>query len=218
MKYDELLRQIIMESILFLGVLLLLVGGVYYVNILHDDYEQQTSVLRRETEALQQETRDLQGKFLRVRENAGLYQEALDKKNQGRLSITRQGVRDKFDHYNDEYLLGNLRLTMSAIEEVQGSQYRRKNNVMIASDVNVHFEAVADEYVYDMLGAMQQQMAGGIKVTRVRLQRQRGLSDDVLRAISEKGTFPLVVGEIKFKWLGMKFLNVEESNAVELLK
>lgn len=218
MKQDELTKQVVMEGALAAGVLLLLFGGIYYMNILRDDYENQTNVLRREAEVLMQETALLQDKFSRVRENASLYQQALEKQQQGKLSITRQGARDKFNQYNDEYFLGNLRLTMSGIEDMEGPQYTRKNGSIVSSEVNVNFEAISDEYVYEMINAMQQQMAGSIKITKVGLQRQRTLSDDILRLISQKGSFPLVVGEIKFQWLGMKSLNAEESNAIELLK
>jgi hypothetical protein len=218
MKYEELLKTIIMEGLLAVGIILLMGGGIYYLNILGDDYETQTSVLRREAEVLQQETAELQGKFSKVRKNATLYQAALERQSQGKLGISRQDVRDKFNQYNNEYFLGNLRLTMSGIEELNGDKYKRRHGMIVSSEVNVNFEAISDEYVYDMLNAMQQQMSGSMKVTRISMQRQRGLSEDILRVISQKGTYPLVLGEIRFKWFGMKSLDVEESNAVELLK
>jgi hypothetical protein len=218
MKYEVLLKQVVMEAALSVGVLMLMGGGVYYLGILADDYDTQTNVLRREALQLQQQTTELQTKFSKVRANADVYQEVLEKQGKGTLSISRQVARDKFNQYNDQYYLGNLRLTMSGIEELSGSQYKRPSGTIQASEVSVNFEAVSDEYVYDMINAMQQQLSGSVKLTRLSLQRQRTLSDDILRLISQKGSFPLVVGEVRFKWLGMKPLDAEENNAIELLK
>jgi hypothetical protein len=218
MKYETLLKQVVTEGALAIGVLLLIGGTIFYLGQVRDDYEIQTGVLRREAQALQQEANDLQAKFTKVRQNAPLYQEALEKQAQGKLGISRQVARDKFNQYNDEYFLGNLRLTMSGIEELTDPRYKRLSGSIQATDVNVNFEAVSDEYVYNMINAMQLQMAGSVKVTKISLQRQRTLSDDILRIISQKGSFPLVVGEVKFKWFGIKPANSEESNAVDLLK
>ncbi len=218
MKYEELLKRTIMESALMVGLGLIMVGGIYFLNIESEDYETHTSVLRREAQVMQRETTELQAKFAKVRQNAGLYQEALEKQSQGKLGISRQIVRDKFNQYNDKYFLGNLRLSMSGIEERSGAKYKRPSGSIIASDVSVNFEAISDEYVYEMINAMQDDMAGSAKITRISLQRQRTISDDILRLIGQKGTFPLVLGEIKFKWLGMKSLTSDESNAPELIK
>src|SRR5688572_11739465 len=198
MKYNDLMKRVVTESGLIAGTALIAFGVLYFLGSMKDDYDTQINVLRREADVLEQETTSLQEKFSKVQQNADLYQEALEKQSQGSLSITRQGVRDKFNQFNEDYFLGNLRLTMSGIEALTGQKYQRTNGTIVASDVSVNFEAVSDEHIYEMINAMMLQLPGTAKITRISMQRQRTLSDDILRVISQKGSFPLVVCEVKF--------------------
>lgn len=218
MKYNELMKRVVTESGFIAGTTLIAFGVLYFLSGMKSDYETQIGVLRREADALEQETTSLQEKFSKVQQNAGLYQEALEKQSQGALSITRQGVRDKFNQFNEQYFLGNLRLTMSGIEPLSGSEYQRANGAIVSSDVSVNFEAVSDEHIYEMINAMMLQLPGTAKITRISMQRQRTLSDDILRVISQKGSFPLVVCEVKFQWFGIKSAEGSAANAADALR
>jgi uncharacterized protein YlxW (UPF0749 family) len=215
MKYNELMKRVVTESGLIAGTTLIAFGVLYFLSGMKENYETQIGVLRREADVLEQETTSLQEKFSKVQQNAGLYQEALEKQSQGSLSITRQGVRDKFNQLNEEYFLGNLRLTMSGIEPLSGPNYQRTNGTIVSSDVSVNFEAVSDEHIYEMINAMMLQLPGTAKITRISMQRQRTLSDDILRVISQKGSFPLVVCEVRFQWFGIRSPEGGAANAAD---
>jgi hypothetical protein len=215
MKYNDLVKRVVTESGIIAGTTLIALGVLYFLSGMKEDYETQIGVLRREADVLEQETTSLQEKFSKVQQNAGLYQEALEKESQGSLSITRQGVRDKFNQFNEQYFLGNLRLTMSGIEPLSGPDYQRTNGTIVSSDVSVNFEAVSDEHIYEMINAMMLQLPGTAKITRISMQRQRTLSDDILRVISQKGSFPLVVCEVRFQWFGVRSPEGSAANAAD---
>ena len=115
-------------------------------------------------------------------------------------------VRDKFNQLNSRYYLSNMRLVMGGTEDIPATSYKTNTGVVVSSGVTVNADSVSDEHVFNMLNTMQQELPGGVSLTRFNISRTGALNDEVLRVISQTGMYGLVKTEINFLWYGIKFI------------
>ena len=212
MTYQDIRKRLVRESVITGAVVAGMVVVVYYFGVTGDDYQQQKMALQNQVYGIRQETNQLQDEFAKVQKNSALYREAMVKNSNRQLTISRQAVREHFSNLRNRSYLNDVHLTMSPVVALTDSEYKRKTAGIESSDVAFNFDAVSDEYVYDMLAAMQQELPGSIRVTDLTLNRTQPLTQAALQAISQAGAFPLVNGQIKFTWFG--FISKDSDNAL----
>jgi len=215
MKYGDLKKQLFKEGGIRAGVLVVLGGLTFGLSSYSDNYAAKNNELKSQADAIVAQANALQDKYTKVQKDMGLYQEIAEKDSHGGLSLNRQVVKDEFNQLNDQYALGGLHLSMQGIDEMKDAQYKRSTEVVIAGDVSASFETVADDFAYGLMNRMQRELPGTAKITKLTLTRAAALSDEVLRAITQRGTYPLMHGEVKFTWLGLKPVEAGDTNVVK---
>ena len=204
MDTKRLKKTILFESAVLGGVLGILALFAYFLDDYGESLAQQGRQLESEANGITGQIASLREKYAKVKNSGEIYQEVLDKKNHNELAIDRDMMKDRFNQFKDTYYLSDIRLVVSPVEEVAGSKYKRQSANIIASDVNINFSALDDEYVYQLIHAMQSGLPGGNKIFRMTLSRPQPLSDEMLRQIRQKGAFGIMHGEIDFTWYGIK--------------
>ncbi|MDE3016502.1 MAG: hypothetical protein KGI29_06240 [Pseudomonadota bacterium] len=213
MKYQEIRKQLLKESAAIATAVAVLVGVVYYFDAVEGNYQKESTDLYNQVAGIRNQTNRLYDQYSRVQKNTAIYREAMEKNANHQLTISRQAVREHFGKLRDRYYLNNVHLTMSPITAMAESQYKRNTVGMESSDITLSFEAISDEYVYDMLEAMQQELPGSSRVNQLTLTLTQPLTSGILREISQKGTFPLVSGKIEFTWFGVSPMELSNSDA-----
>lgn len=187
-----------------------IIGGL---SILSGGYEEKNNTLRNEAATVTAEAKKFEDKYAKVQQNMNLYKESVAKIASGRLTISHQSVGEVFNRLNDKFYLANLHLTMSGIDDIKNPSFKRKDFGIVSSEVIVTFQALSDEYVYAMLDQMQKDLAGSARLTKLTLKREGDITDSVLQAIVQRGTYPLVSAEIKFLWFGLKPIEAKPADA-----
>jgi len=216
MRYPQLKKRLLLESSILAAAVVVLGSGLYFLDSFSDDYQKGSEILSSKVNDIAAATNALSNKYDKIRRNDALYQKILRLQSEDGLNINQQVAKNRFNHLRDQYYLSNLHLSMSPITEIQDANYRRPTHVIVSSDVNIDFEGLSDEYAYGLLNAIQQEFPGSSKIAKLTLTREGAINSDSLRTISEKGAFPLIKGEIKFIWLGIK--PVESSDNTNVSK
>lgn len=213
MKYQQLKKRLFMESGAIVAALVLLGGGTYFLDTLNGNYLQDSQALENQVNGIAAATNALRAKYDKVQQNMTLYRQIIQEKSQDKLTISGQAMKENFRKFKNEYYLSNLRLSMAPIVDMKEADYKRDTYSIISSDILVSFDGLSDEFTFDLIEGMQQQLPGSSKITRLSLQRMSNLSPEVLHTISEKGVAAIVKGEIKFMWYGIKPLENTDANA-----
>lgn len=205
MRRENLKKQLIIESAV-IGAGLALAGGVLWVlSAINDRMTESNRALKTEVNTLTSTTHALMEKYTKVKQNGPLYLEALEKKENRLLSITREAVRDRFNQFNSRYYLTNMRLVMGGIEELPDAKFKSNTGNVVASRVTVDADALSDVYIFNMANAMLQELPGSVGITHMNLLRTGAVTDDMLRTISQTGAFGIVKANVNFTWYGIKF-------------
>jgi hypothetical protein len=210
MRYDSLKRQVLLETGIVTAVMVVLLAIVYLLASIRDDYVANNQSSQRILDALDAEFNTLKGKYSFIQQNSTLYEEVKKKQEAGQLSINRGMVLEKFNQYKAQYGLSNLRLSVSPIQDIKDPQYVRKTSAVSSSEVSVELDTLSDERVYELLDAMQQELPGVCKITRLTLSRDHRMDDELLNTLRQKGTYPLVKTAIKFTWYSINPIEVPE--------
>ena len=60
------------------------------------------------------------------------------------------------------------------------------------------------------MAALPDQLAGSLRITRFVIFRVNNITNDILLAITQKGMFTLVGGEIQIQWMGLRKVEEED--------
>ncbi|MDX1975309.1 MAG: hypothetical protein SFT92_06495 [Rickettsiales bacterium] len=209
MKHKETQKKLLQESGVFLAVLVVLSGLSYFLNVLSDDYAKEINELERQTTETVMEANKLKDQFLKVQANSGLYREAMQKILGEQLSISnRQAIRVKFEELKTRFFLSNVRLTVSAVQDVPGHNYKSLKDAVVKSEVVISADALTDEDIYSFMDALQTELPGITQVNQFSITRASRPTDAALRNIVDTGQFLLVSSNIKFNWFGLKDLGI----------
>ncbi len=203
MRYEPLRRQVILELGIIVAVQVVLLAIVYLLSSIRDDYIENNKSSQHMLDAIDAEFTTLKAKYSFIQQNSPLYEEVKKKEEAGALSINRPLVLEKFNQYKAQYGLNNLRLSVSPIQDIKDPAYIRKTHSVSSSEVSVELDTLSDERVFELLDVMQQELSGVCKLTRVTLARDHAVDAEVINAISQKGTYPLVKTGIKFTWFSI---------------
>ena len=215
-KYKQFKKHLLKESIVMAAVALVLGGVVFLLSTISSDYSAENAALKHQVDTINADMNSLKTKYTNIKQDLKLYEEVQKKQSEDRLAINRHAVQDKFNQLKTEFMLGdNLHLVMSPVQVMKDEKYQRKTSMVTYSDVEVSLDALSDEYVYDLLVKMQQELAGVSRITKLSMVKQKPLSDDILRSISVKGSYPLVKTDIKFTCFGINPIETSDidSNA-----
>jgi hypothetical protein len=203
MKYDNFKKCVLRESAVFAAGLAGIIVVLYLLGMVGDDYAEDNSKLQGQVNGVDGEMNVLRAKYANILQNVDLYREVQRKQEVGELAITRQAIMDKFNLFKERYLLTSLRLSMAAVTELKDPLYRRKSQFVNSSEVNIDIETLSDEDVYDLWVAMQKDLPGLCRIVKLSMIKEKELTPDVLAAIGQKGTYPLVKTQMKFIWFGI---------------
>ena len=217
MRYEEVKKRLWSEGIIVAVVMIVLAGGSYYLMTWADENERQNKQLENQVNTIVAAMNTLRDKYSSVQKSAEIYQEVLQKSNNGRLSVDRELLRKKFLQFRSRYYLNGLSANMQPAQAMNKPQYRRRTYLLTNSEVKATFFMLSDEHLYNLIQAMQQELPGAIQVTQCTIVRQNRLTDATLESISKSGDAQLINADIKFNWLGMtpvENINVNDINTI----
>ena len=203
MRYEPLRRQVVLELGIIAAVMVVLIAIVYFMSSTRDDYVESNKTSQHMLDAIDSEFKTLKTKYAFIKQNSTLYEEVKKKQDAGMLTITRPIVLEKFNQYKAQYGLNNLRLSVSPIQDIKDAAYVRTTSAISSSEVSVELDTLSDERIYELLDTMQQDLPGTCKLTRVLLSREHAIDNELLNALSQKGTYPLIKATIKFTWFSI---------------
>lgn len=204
MKYQEIRKKLIVEASVVVAIFAVMGGGVFYLNMVADDYQQEKSQLEAQLAQVTNERQALQNKYEKIQGNTSLYREVIEENAADRLSISRQLLRKKVNDFKARYFLNDLTLNMSPVQEMTGNQYRYNSAVLVASELTANFDALTDEDIYSLVQALQDELSGTLKITQFTVSRVSKVTDESLRSIARNGQYSMVKGNIRFTWFGIK--------------
>jgi hypothetical protein len=204
MKYEDIKRKLVTEIGMATAAVIVLVGFVYYMTTLVDDYEKEKGDLQTQVASVTNERQTLENKYQKIQSNIDLYRDLMEKSENDGLMVDRQALREKIEEFKTRYFLNDLSITMGPVQELTGDKYHYKSNVMVSSELTIDFDTLSDEDIFSFLQSLQNELAGGLKVTRFTISRQNKVTDEGLRTIAKNGQYSMVKGETKFVWMGIK--------------
>lgn len=202
-KYQKLKKQVLVELAIIAAVGVVLAAIIYLISAIRDDYIAGNEAAQKQVDAIDLEMNTLRGRYNNIRTNMDVYNEVINKQNEGRLAINRQMVLERFNEYKNHYALSSLRLNASPAQDVKEPVFKRKNGSVNFSDVTVDFEVTSDESVYQLLDSLREDLPGISKVVKVNMSLIRPLGEDVIQGIIQKGSFPLIRVNVRFIWFGI---------------
>ena len=205
MKRETLKKGLLIESGVIAAGLVGLCVIIWIFSAISDRLEENNRNLKTEVNTLTGTTNVLLEKYTKVKQNGPLYLEALQKKENQQLSISREVVRQRFDQFNTRYHLSGMRLVMGGIEDVPDPRFKNNTGGIIGSDVSVSADALSDLSIFNSINAMLQEMPGGVKITHIELNRATPITPQVLQTISKTGAFGVVKADLHFTWYGIRF-------------
>ena len=218
MHITKFKKRIVVESGVFLTVLLILAGGTYGLSMVNDDYADTNNQTKAKVDTIDHEYNDLNQKYNFIKQNLELYNDLVKRQSSGQLLIGRQLMFEKFNQFRSQYALTNLRLSVSPSQEVKSQRFKRKTTGINVSGVGVDLESMYDENVFQLINAMQHELSGVCIFSHVTLSIDKPLDDTVLKAIATNGTFPFVKASIKFNWFSINSLEVPDAGANDAKK
>ena len=204
MKYSQLKKRLITESIVALGILAIVGGITYYLSFMLEDYQKQSQDLELLVAKATTERTALTGKFDKTKQNTDLYVEALKKNPKSGLYTNRQDIEGQFKLFQQAYDVNDISLTVSPPKELKDVKYKKPAGTVTVSDLKLSFNTLLDDDAFAMIDAMQKDLLGVAKIVSLKLTRNEDISDKVLQTVETKGTYPLVKADITAAWLAIK--------------
>lgn len=212
MKHQQLRKRLLIESGIVIAVLGIIGGATYFVSSLRDDYASRKNAMEGQVSAVTNESNALREKFIRIQKDKNLYDLVMTMNDSDMLSHSSGLADKKLKEYESAYNFNSWTLDSSVSQlALEDAKYKRKTHLIIPRDAIFNVEALTDEHIYDMMTAMQGEFPGAVSFTSLKLTRQSMLTDEALRTITQKGSAPLIKGEIKFTWFGIDPVDPEEA-------
>lgn len=211
MKYENIKRRLITESSVVGVTLLVLLIVLYSIIAWHDSATKEKETLQTQLAAVTNERQTLEGKYHKIQQNMDLYRDLMEKSENDGLLVDRQALRVKIEDFKTRYFLNGLSITMGAIKDMPDPKYRYKSSQMISSELTVDFDTLTDEDMFSFLNALENELAGGLRVSQFNIERVSKVNDEALRAIAKTGQFSMVKGQAKFTWMGIRAIEEDEA-------
>ena len=185
-----------------MGILLALAGGLYYLDMFHDEKIVENKKLEAQLNAVTNEMNGLREKYVRIQKDIGLYQKIMAMDENDQLSLDARSFAANFVEFRKRY---NISLGYSGSDSapLEDPKYKRATSLIEARTVTVNIKALNDEDVYELVQAIQKELPVAAKITGLKLNKASKLTDQSLRAITKSGDFNMIEGAIEFTWFGI---------------
>ncbi|MDX2072811.1 MAG: hypothetical protein SFX19_00420 [Alphaproteobacteria bacterium] len=201
-------KSILKESIIFTVLIVVFAAIALYLSMIGEEYEQQKKVALSNANQMLAEKRQVEDRFLQVKEGLNDYETSKKWAKEPGLFIDSQAMRDLFNDYQPRFFLKSIGVEMQPIVDLtEDPKYVRKNFVATRSNARVTIETASDEDVYNLIRAMQQELPGFTKITDFALAKKESLSKEIIAEVRKAGTYPAVRAEMTFEWYGLKSTN-----------
>jgi hypothetical protein len=215
MRYQELQKKLLTESGIALAALILLGGGLYFLDSMHEDAIAANKATESQLSAVTNEANGLREKYIRVQKDSELYQRIMTMDANDQLSLDTRTFESAFRDFKKRYSFGVLKYTAGDAVLQEDPKYRRGTSLIETRTVTVTFDALSDEDVYELIQAIQKELPGSAKITSLTLSRESRLTDQIVRTITKTGKFALVKGSLQFIWYG---ITPSDPNAAKVQK
>jgi hypothetical protein len=211
MKYSELKKRLLIESIVAAAILAVAGGVTFFLDDFSDDYKKSNEALKGNISTITNTTNALNAKYEKIQTNKALIKQILELQSEDKLNINPQMTQVLFNRLRDKYYLNGLHLSMLPIVETPDARFKRATYSLVSSEDTISFDALSDEYAYSLIDAIQQQLPGSVEIANVKLTRTGTVTTANMHTIGTTGTAPLVKGDIKFIWFGIKPMESSDS-------
>ncbi len=211
MKYKQLRKRQLVEAATIAMVLACIIGFALFLDMTRQDLLANQSRLQGEVSSVANETNGLRERFIRLQKDQDTYVLVMNLYNNDMLSHSTAVVEVRMKEYEDRYSLNSWAFdsTRSA-QALDPSRYQRKTNVIAVRNSVIAFEATNDEDIFAMMRDIERDFPGSVSFSKFSMSRNSSLTDEALRAITQRGSYPLLKGEIHFSWFAIEPTDPEE--------
>jgi hypothetical protein len=211
MRFLALKKRLVLESVLAALVLMVVGGLTYFLQTIQDDTLSSKTAIEGEVRMLTNETNNLREKYIKFQKNQDLYQKVLSLNNADMLSHNTGLLAVKFKEYEDRYNLNRWSFdNQRAPEPLDAATYQRKTNVIVLRNASFMFEGISDVDIFNMMRDMKKDFPGAISFASFKMVRDNLITDEILRTITQRGSYALVSGDIQIKWYAIEPTDPEE--------
>jgi hypothetical protein len=216
MKMSIVRNTLIKQSIIVTVALVVVIGVAVFVDSLNEQYAQEASTLKSETDAIVREVSALNAEYSEFNGNLELHRSIQQEIKDGRVALQQEALRRVFTKARERFVFDNFKANVGASSLREGEKYKRTTMQVNALEVSITTDALSDEEMY---GLMQEIHKGfsSIRFTQLKMDVNTPVDNTVLQRINESGFAPLVKAEMKFVWAGMMDVADDKTKELESL-
>lgn len=206
MEAKALQKDLFVKIAILTGILLVIGGGVFYLEKTIDDISQKKDWLRNEVNTIKDQLDGLNKKTLEFSEAVKTW-ESLPSGKKELQGLRINKAKDILDGYKIKYKLPVLETAFSkpTEEKLNDSRDSSETIIVISSNVSIQFEGLTDQYIIGFIQELMKDFPGYIQVTNLVITRAGEPTKEILRKIS-LGEMPgLIKGKIEFIWRDLKY-------------
>lgn len=209
MRISTVRKALVKQSIVVVVLLCLVGGGLWYVDSLDSECDENISKLKSQADAIAKQVVDLTAELDKAIGYTAVYDEIKLKRESNMLTISKAVLRDVIAGTRSKYYSDDLDVKMDEVKPHVGDKYKRDAVFIESSGVNISLNSLSDLDVLWLVQTLQESFLG-MKMTSLKLSTVRRLDSAALIAIKDNGFLPIVKGEISFRLFGLHDVNEAE--------
>lgn len=202
-RLQALKRQLIIEGAIALGLVLLFAEIYAQVDTMEED---EATNLKRLTAKINQANSRIsttETELQKSREILKLYQQ-LSQRQESDFRISRPMMIKKLEAIYPDYLIQDLQLTMTPIENVRDEKLKATGMSTVQTQVTINFIGLTDGIVFSFIEALTDSLPGYTRIEYLGLKKISEIGQPELTAL-ERGALPrLTMGRLIFSWYGLE--------------
>lgn len=203
-KAGRVRRRLLRETSVFGIAVALLCIVAYGVGAWHDAAQQKRTELNTKFSALTGQVATLQDQLIKAEKYAPIYERLRAANPKAEMPLDRQRTAEILDRMREVFFFNALRIQISAIKDMEGSQYANKYMIGKQCEMSLSYEGLTDEYVLLFVDLVRKRLPGKIKTTSFSISRNAEVNDQAINSVAMTGKGSLVKGEMRLVWMGME--------------
>lgn len=203
-KFKRFAKKIAIEVGAYVLVVCAISAVMVLVTNIATDAQREERSLRKEVQSVRNKTQKLNAEVTNLGAASQLYVDLSNARPNMDFVINREMIRPLMLRLKDKYNLTTLNIQFTPQQQLEFKELEFVKGTPVRIGLNINLGGLSDHYLYAFIDELLVSLPGFIKLEKVRLQRQRAISIDVLGKISRGEMVETVTGTINFSWFGFE--------------
>lgn len=197
-------RKILLNKISIIVVLIVIVISIsLYLGGVVDDFEKKNTWLKNDISETGRKLEGLNKKTLEFSEGVKVW-ESLPNSDKELPGLRINDAKDTIDKLQKKYKLSSVKTSFSKPDEIIGD-YKTDTVGMVSSLINISFNALSDEYVYEFIADISKNFPGYVQVKALSINKPSIVSKEMLKRISLGEEVAVLSVTMDFYWHDLKY-------------